>query len=95
MEELANFSDYIWHFISGYPIQNHWQTSKQVPSTSAISHAMLKDLKKCRLTFVGSTIHYAFMQAQAVGMVNDHTITYFRHKEIENLYLRPNSTLGR
>ncbi|WP_342352291.1 DNA-3-methyladenine glycosylase I [Candidatus Coxiella mudrowiae] len=49
--------------------------------------------KKRRLTFVGSTIHYAFMQA--VGMVNDHTITYFRHKEIENLYLRPNSTLGR
>ncbi|WP_306686880.1 DNA-3-methyladenine glycosylase I [Candidatus Coxiella mudrowiae] len=67
MEEWGNFSDYIWHFISGYSVQNHWQTSKQVPSTSAISHAMLKDFKKRRLKFVGSTIHYAFYASRGNG----------------------------
>jgi len=80
--EWHNFSDYIWHFVDGKPIQNHWQQGK-VPATSSISDALSKDLKKRGFKFVGSTICYAFMQA--VGMVNDHTTNCFRYKELKKI----------
>ncbi len=67
-----NFSHYIWGFVNGHPIKNHWKSIEEVPSSSSISDAMSKDLKKRGFKFVGSTICYAFMQA--TGMVNDHTI---------------------
>lgn len=82
-EEWGSFSDYIWHFVEGKPIQNHWRTSKQSPATTLISDAMSKDLKKKGFKFVGSTICYAFMQA--VGMVNDHSIDCFRYVEVKKL----------
>lgn len=75
-KEWGNFSSYIWHFVDGHPIINHWKNVKQVPSKTDISDAMSKDLKKRGFKFVGSTICYAFMQA--VGMVNDHTTDCFR-----------------
>lgn len=73
--EWGSFSDYIWHFVKGSPIKNQWQSSKEVPTQSAISETMSKDLKKRGFKFVGSTICYAFMQA--TGMVNDHTVDCF------------------
>ncbi len=72
-----HFSEYLWSFVDGKPIINHWQDSKQVPVTTDISDALAKDLKKRGFKFVGSTICYAFMQA--VGMVNDHTLDCFKH----------------
>jgi len=78
-KEWDKFSNYMWHFVNGRPIQNHWKSAKQVPATSSISDDMSKDLKKRGFKFVGSTICYAFMQA--VGMVNDHTTNCFRYKE--------------
>ena len=74
-KEYGNFSDYLWNFVQGQPIKNHWQNAKQVPTKTAISDILSKDLKKRGFKFVGSTICYAFMQA--VGMVNDHTIDCF------------------
>jgi DNA-3-methyladenine glycosylase I len=74
--EWKNFSDYIWHFVNGRPIKNHWQSANEVPSKTAISDAMSKDLRKRGFKFVGSTICYSFMQA--TGMVNDHTTDCFR-----------------
>ncbi|MBS0359081.1 MAG: DNA-3-methyladenine glycosylase I [Proteobacteria bacterium] len=79
-EEQGSFSDYIWSFVDGEPIKNHWKDHKQLPATSAVSDALSKDLKKRGFKFIGSTICYAFMQA--VGMVNDHLTTCFRYKEI-------------
>lgn len=67
----VNFADYLWNFVDGKPLKNHWKTIEQVPKTTNISDAMAKDLKKNGFKFVGSSICYAFMQA--VGMVNDHT----------------------
>jgi len=61
-------------------LQNNRESIKQVPSTSTISDAMAKDLKKRGFTFVGSTICYAFMQA--AGLVNDHVADCFRHREL-------------
>ena len=78
--EYGSFASYIWQFVEGKPIQNHWENLKQVPATSSESDAMSKDLKKRGFKFVGSTICYAFMQA--TGMVNDHTTDCFRYEEI-------------
>jgi len=78
-EEFGSFDDYIWQFVDGKTIQNKWRTMKQVPVTTAESDALSKDLKRRGFKFVGSTIMYAHMQA--VGMVNDHVVSCFRHKE--------------
>ncbi len=75
--EFGSFSNYVWRFVGGKPIINHWQTAEQVPVTTPESDALSKDLKKCGMSFVGSTIMYSYMQA--VGMVNDHTKECWRH----------------
>ena len=79
-EEFGSFDKYIWSFVDGKPIVNNWETHKQVPASTAVSDAMSKDLKRRGFNFVGSTICYAFMQA--CGLVNDHLVSCFRHKEI-------------
>ncbi|MDG2046867.1 MAG: DNA-3-methyladenine glycosylase I [Halioglobus sp.] len=78
-QELGSFSDYIWGFVDGQPIQNNWNSILDVPSTSSISEQISKDMKKRGFTFVGPTIMYAYMQA--TGMVNDHIGDCFRHTE--------------
>ncbi|MBM6618791.1 DNA-3-methyladenine glycosylase I [Bacillus suaedaesalsae] len=75
VEEYGSFRDYIWSFVGGMPIQNHFNDLSEVPATSEISDKMSKDLKKRGFKFVGSTICYAYMQA--TGMVNDHITTCF------------------
>lgn len=82
-DEWDNFSDYIWHFVDGKPIKNHWKSLKQVPASTEVSDKISKELKKSGFKFVGSTICYAFMQA--VGMVNDHTTQCFRYKELDKI----------
>ncbi len=77
-EEFGSFSNYIWQFVGGKPIQNRFEKDSDVPATSAESDALSKDLKKRGFKFVGSTIMYAHMQA--TGLVNDHVTSCFRHK---------------
>lgn len=79
-KEFGSFDAYIWQFVGNRPKQNQWRTMKEVPASTPESDAMSKDLKKRGFRFVGSTICYAFMQA--VGMVNDHLVECFRHKEV-------------
>lgn len=69
--EFGSFSNYIWQFVGGVPIENDWDTHDDVPSETKESKKMSKALKKRGFSFVGPTILYAFMQA--TGMVNDHT----------------------
>jgi DNA-3-methyladenine glycosylase I len=76
-KEFGSFDRYVWGFVGGAPLQNAWRDLSQVPAQTAQSDAMSKDMKRRGFTFVGSTILYAFMQA--VGMVNDHVVTCFRH----------------
>jgi DNA-3-methyladenine glycosylase I len=83
MEEEGSFADYLWNYVDGRPKQNSWASLKQVPAETRESQAISKDLRKRGFTFVGPTIVYAFMQA--VGMVNDHTIDCFRHKQVMKL----------
>jgi DNA-3-methyladenine glycosylase I len=77
-QEFGTFAKYIWGFVDGRPIQNRIESMKHMPATSKESDALSKDLKQRGFKFVGSTIMYAHMQA--VGMVNDHIATCFRHK---------------
>ena len=69
-KEFGSFSKYIWSFVGGKPIVNHFSELKEVPATTEISDALAKDLKKRGFKFLGSTVVYAHMQA--TGMVNDH-----------------------
>ncbi len=78
-EEFGSFGDYIWRFVDGRPRQNRWKLQSDVPATSAESDALSKDLRRRGFKFVGSTIVYAHMQA--TGMVNDHLVGCFRHRE--------------
>ena len=80
-KEFGSFDEYIWSFVGGKPI-NMKLKQGGVPATSKVSDAISKDLKKRGFNFVGSTIMYAFMQA--TGMVNDHVVTCFRHREVGN-----------
>jgi len=81
--EFGSFDAFQWRFVDGRPVQNRRRTMGEVPARSAQSDAMAKDLKSRGFSFVGSTIIYAHMQA--VGMVNDHLVDCFRHKEIVKL----------
>jgi DNA-3-methyladenine glycosylase I len=77
------FSEFLWDFVDGKPLQNRITPARPVPAKTEISDRMSKDLKKLGFTFVGSTICYAFMQA--VGMVNDHYATCPRRAPVARL----------
>jgi DNA-3-methyladenine glycosylase I len=82
MAEHGSLDAYLWSFVGGKPLLNRWQASKDVPARTNLSDQMSKALAKQGFRFVGSTICYAFMQA--TGMVNDHVVSCFRHKEVRD-----------
>ena len=77
--EFGSLDAYLWSFVGGKPIVNHWSEMSQVPALTDASDRLSKALRKRGFRFVGSTICYAFMQA--TGMVNDHLVRCFRHPE--------------
>ena len=79
-QAFGSLDAYVWQFVDSTPIQNAWRALQDVPASTPEAQSFSKDLKRCGLTFVGPTICYAFMQA--VGMVNDHLVTCFRHAEV-------------
>lgn len=79
-ETFGSFDAYIWQFVNGKPLINQWTHISQVPAKTKESDALSKDLKKRGMTFVGSTIIYAHMQA--TGLVNDHTTNCWRYQEL-------------
>jgi DNA-3-methyladenine glycosylase I len=81
--EFGSLDSYLWRYVDRTPKQNAWKSMSELPVKTDVSDMMSRELKKRGFNFVGSTICYAFMQA--VGMVNDHTIDCFRHREVKNL----------
>ena len=77
IEASQGFSSYIWDFVDGRPIVNHFRAMEEVPAATPLSEKLSNDLKKRGFKFCGPTIVYAFMQA--VGMVNDHLVDCHRH----------------
>jgi len=79
-EQFGSFDAYLWEFVGGSPVVNHRRTLSEIPANTELSDRISKDLKKRGFSFVGSTIIYAHLQA--VGLVNDHLISCFRHGEL-------------
>ena len=79
-QEFGSFCSYLWTFVGHRPIVNRWSEINELPSRSALSEVISKDLKRRGFQFVGPTIVYAHLQA--AGMVNDHLISCFRHGEL-------------
>lgn len=79
-KDHGSFSSYFWSFTNNKSIVNRWDNLNQVPATTTLSDTISKDLKKRGFKFVGSTVIYAYMQA--VGMVNDHVRSCFRHRQL-------------
>ena len=79
IDEFGSLDGYLWSFVAGRPLVNHWREASEVPASTALSDAMSKALKKRGFRFVGTTICYALMQA--TGMINDHVLGCFRHAE--------------
>ena len=82
-KEFGTFSKYMWSFVKGRPIDGKRQSLKDLPATSKESETFTKDLKRRGFKFLGPIVIYAHMQA--VGMVNDHVLSCFRHKELKTV----------
>jgi len=80
-QQYGSFVDYLWAFVNGIPIQNKWASLAEMPAFTPLAEAISKDMKKKGFKFFEKAICYAYMQA--VGMVNDHTITCFRYRECQ------------
>jgi DNA-3-methyladenine glycosylase I len=78
--EFGSFDAYIWRFVGRRPRVNRWKSLAEIPATTAESEAMSRELLSRGFRFVGPTICYAHMQA--TGMVNDHVVSCFRHREL-------------
>lgn len=81
--EHGSFAAYLWGFVGGRPITNRWTRNDEVPAVSPESERIAKDLRARGFRFLGSTTLYATMQA--VGLVNDHLVSCFRHREVSAL----------
>jgi DNA-3-methyladenine glycosylase I len=79
IDEFGSLDALLWSYVDGRTIRNRWRQTGEVPATTPVSDRMSRDLKKRGFRFVGSTICYAFMQA--TGMVNDHLVGCFRHRD--------------
>ncbi|WP_129596903.1 DNA-3-methyladenine glycosylase I [Anaerophilus nitritogenes] len=81
--EFGSFNHYIWKFVNYQPINNLWNNESEIPSKTKLSEVISKDLKKRGFKFIGPVIIYSYLQA--MGLVNDHIVACFRHKQIKNL----------
>lgn len=81
IEAEQGFSNYLWGFVDGKPVQNQWKSLSEVPAFTSLSEDVSKDLKKRGFSFCGPTIVYAFMQA--CGLINDHLIGCPQHQEVQ------------
>lgn len=81
VEAKGGFTEFIWSFVNHQPVINEWVELSQTPTMTKASDAMSRELKNWGFKFVGSTICYAYMQA--VGMVNDHLVSCYRHQEVQ------------
>ena len=90
--EFGSFDRFIWGFTAGRPFQYRRRSGRRIPARTPLSDAVSAELRRRGFKFVGSTIVYALMQA--AGMVNDHLVTCFRHREVQALAKAPGAPRG-
>ncbi len=78
--QFKSFDSYLWSYVNGRSVQNRWTEPHQVPAKTELSDHISRDLRKRGMTFVGSTIIYAYLQA--VGVINDHLVSCYRHSAL-------------
>ncbi len=81
VEQRGSFAAYLWDWVDGEPVQNRWRTMAEVPTSTPLSDRVSRDLKRRGFNFVGTTIVYAYLQA--VGVVNDHVVDCYRHRQVQ------------
>jgi len=79
-EQYGTFDAWIWSFTDGRVVRNRWRRLEEIPASAPLSDRVSKALKQAGFSFVGTTICYAFLQAG--GIVNDHLVKCYRHKEV-------------
>ncbi|MFD1676468.1 DNA-3-methyladenine glycosylase I [Alicyclobacillus fodiniaquatilis] len=79
-DEFGSFADYLWQYVDGKPLVNHWASLAEVPASTALSERISKDLKRRGFNFVGPTIIYSYLQA--TGLVMDHVTSCFRYEQL-------------
>jgi len=82
-EQNGSFDSWIWHFTEGRPVTNHWQAVSEIPARTELSDMISDEMRKAGFSFVGSVTIYAHLQA--IGIVNDHLVSCFRHEQISGL----------
>jgi DNA-3-methyladenine glycosylase I len=85
--EEGSFATWVWSFVDGQPVQNAWREERERPAVTPLAERLSQELRRRGFSFVGPTIVYAWMQA--VGLVNDHLVSYFRHAEVAALAAAP------
>jgi len=91
--EFGSFAAYLWGFVGGRPVQGRWRSLAEVPARTELSDRVAADMKKRGFRFVGSVIMYAHLQA--TGLVNDHILGCFRHKEVKRLKAGAQPPMGK
>ncbi|MEO5988929.1 MAG: DNA-3-methyladenine glycosylase I [Candidatus Eisenbacteria bacterium] len=89
-QECGSFDRFLWDYVGGVPVQNQHGVIRQVQPRTELSDTISNELRRRGFKFVGSTIVYAYMQA--IGMVNDHLTTCFRHAPVRELARRSRRT---
>ena len=79
IEEFGSLDAWLWSFVDNKPLRNHWRSQAEVPASTELSDRMSKAMKKHGFRFVGTTICYSLLQA--TGMINDHLVECFRHRD--------------
>ena len=82
-EKEGGFAPFLWSFVEGNPIQNKFRSLSEMPASTPLSERISKELKRRGFGFVGPTTMYALMQS--VGLVNDHLVSCFRHRQVARL----------
>lgn len=78
---FGTFTSYLWNYVDGQPVINHWRSDKQIPAVTPLAEKIAKDLKQRGFSFLGSTVVYAHLQA--TGLVNDHLVSCWRWREVQ------------
>lgn len=82
-EAFGSFSGYLWGFVEGKPVVNHWTELPEVPAKTVLSETVSRDMKSRGFSFFGPVACYALLQS--AGLVNDHLVSCFRHREVQLL----------
>ncbi len=82
INEFGSFSHYLWRYVDGEPLVNSWVAERDIPARTALSDRISADMKRRGFKFFGTTICYAYLQA--MGLVNDHVVSCFRHRQCQS-----------